>query len=202
MKIRIITALTATTLLLTACQTMEGLQHDLGSLGSSISEALPTKNAVTAANVGENCPPLSIDPQLDEAVEFYEMDKPSEKTKISEFSIIGAQSECTLDAEYINMRVDLSFAGELGPKARRRDIDKPFFAYPYFVSVKDAEGTELAREIFSASVTYENGQQDVKLVETIKQRLPLNDDGSLPDYQVQVGLQLTEDQLFYNASQE
>ena len=49
-------------------------------------------------------------------------------------------------------------------------------------------------------MTYKADQEEIGLIETIRQRLPLNDDGSMPPYRIKVGFQLTEEQLFYNAS--
>ena len=98
------------------------------------------------------------------------------------------------------MRIDLNFHGHLGPKARIKPSDRPFFAYPYFVAVSDSIGNELAKEVFAASVSYEVGQDSIKLVETIRQRLPLDTDGQVPAYQVSAGFQLTEDQLSHNST--
>jgi cytochrome c biogenesis protein ResB len=51
-------------------------------------------------------------------------------------------------------------------------------------------------------VTYGEDQNQIQLVETIRQNLPLTYDGEAPDYQIEIGFQLTEEQLFYNTSQD
>ena len=197
--IRNITILAATTLLLTGCQTLEGIQRDLGSVGTAITEkASDVKTAM--APVDDTCPPIMVDPQLDSASDFYDMEKPSEANAISHVYLTRTASECAIEGDFLTMQIDLNFEGKLGPKARRKADDRPFFAYPYFVAVTDANGNELARELFAASVTYEENQNAVQLVETIRQKLPLSKTGRVPSYQIHIGFQLTEDQLFYNAS--
>ena len=209
MNKHLLSLMTATALLLGGCQTLEGLQQDLGNFGSSINEkaaALSTPDEEETAGTEKQqqasniCPDIMIDPQLDSMTEFFDGKKPSDGTKISEIHITHTQSECESDGEYLTMRIDMHFEGSLGPKARRKVGDRPFFAYPYFVTVTDIQGNELASELFAASVTYDADQENIALIDTIRQRLPLNDDGSIPSYQIQIGFQLTEDQLFYNAS--
>ncbi len=150
--------------------------------------------------VSNNCPPIYIDPSLSKMSEFKDMEKPSSYSEVSFIELKSTAQECKIEGSFINMRIDLNFEGRLGPKGRLKTSDRPFFAYPYFIAVTDSMGIELAKEIFAASVSYDEGQDSIRLVETIRQRLPLNPDGSVPAYNVNVGFQLTEDQLFYNTS--
>jgi hypothetical protein len=113
---------------------------------------------------------------------------------------VDSQCDVSADGQMLAMRLDLKINSMLGPKARRTNNDRPFFAYPYFIAITDTQGNELAKEIFAASVTYDVDQNNLSLIETINQQLPLNEDGSRPDYEVHIGFQLTDEQLFYNAS--
>ncbi len=220
MRYIILFALTLSSFSLAGCgSTFEGIQKDFGILSQTVSEktkSLTTQvKAATSKNNGAKapvrigaapqslrggCPPVTIDPQLDMIVEFYDVNKTSPKDEVSHIKLANAQSSCDIDSAFINMRIDLSFEAALGPKARRKKNDRPFFAYPYFIAVTDENNTQLAKEIFAASVTYAADQNNMTLVESITQRLPLNADGSTPYYKIHVGFQLTEDQLFYNAS--
>jgi len=206
------------TLSLNACQTFHGLKQDLSKVGKAVSsgaksakESFQSKETDVAVVENEaepapavindgTCPPISVDPQLSTMSEFYNMEKPSAGTEVSSIELTETATDCRVDGEYLEVKIQLTFAGKLGPKAKRKDGDRPFFAYPYFVAVTDDEGAELAKELFAASVTYKKDQEKIGLVETIRQRLPLNDDGSTPPYQIKTGFQLTEEQLFYNAS--
>ena len=209
MKTQHLLLIGAMALCLSACGTVHGLKQDIGSLGGAVGSTvndLKTKATTASENHAPavindgTCPPIFVDPQLSSISEFYNMEKPSKGTEVSSMEITETASACQVDGEYLEVKVQLSFAGKLGPKAKRKSGDRPFFAYPYFIAVTDDQNTELAKELFAASVTYESKQEKIELVETIRQKLPLNDDGSTPPYQVKIGFQLTEEQLFYNAS--
>lgn len=193
---------------LTACQTWDGLKNDLGSLSETTSQKIATLTAPkegqaqrAVAGVETTCPPIIIDPQLDSMTEFMDMEDTQDENLVSFVAITETKTLCTPTNNTLDMRLDLTFNSKLGPKAKAKESDQPFFAYPYFISVTDGDAQELAKEIFAASITYEKDQAAIELVETINQSLPLNEDGTIPDYQIHIGFQLTEEQLFYNASQ-
>lgn len=191
--------LALTALVLTGCQTLKGIQQDFGAISTTVTEKA---SAITAPDGPPNntCPPIVIDPQLDSASDFSDMENPSDANNVSHIYLTRTASECSVVDGFMEARIDLVFEGKLGPKARRKEGDRPYFAYPYFIAVTDSAGNELARELFAASVTYEADQNAVELVETIRQKLPLNKNGRMPAYQIHIGFQLTEEQLFYNAS--
>lgn len=207
----------SSSLLLSACSsTFEGLQEDWTSLSTATSERFSKltqpqtthtegekENALNSVKADNQCPEIVIDPQFDSLSEYDDMKKPSESNLISKASLTGITSNCKVsaDAQMLEMRLDLKIESALGAKARRTDNDRPFFAYPYFIAVMGSDGEELAKEIFAASITYGAEQDKLSLFETINQQLPLNDDGSLPGYEVHIGFQLTDEQLFHNASQ-
>ncbi len=212
MKIYKIILVSFLALSLNACETFEGVKRDFGLLNTAVGSKVQDIKTVASDNTKEvpqtatvilndgTCPPISVDPQLNSVSEFYDIEKPSSGTEVSTLNLIDTKSACEVNGEFLEVQIEISFAGELGPKAKRKTGDRPFFAYPYFIAVTDNEGTELAKELFAASVTYDSKQEKIQLVDTIRQKLPLNDDGSTPAYQIKIGFQLTEKQLFYNAS--
>ena len=111
----------------------------------------------------------------------------------------GADVTCAVNGEFLVTDIDLAFAGQLGPKAKRKDGDRPFFSYPYYISVKDLSGIELARETFAANAVYDSQTQKTRLIETVRQRLPLNNKKA--PYKISVGFVLTDEQMAYNAGQ-
>lgn len=205
MKILVIIALA---FLLPACQTFSGIQADLKDLGQTVSTKAQSlnrsdDNTNTDQSVALDnplCPSIIVDPQLDTLTEFYDETKTADKYKVSYVHLARASTKCEQGKEYLTLTIDLAFDGSLGPKARRKQGDQPFFAYPYFVSVKDENGQEIVKELFAVSMQYKSDQEQQSVIETIRQQLPYNDNGTLPKYQVHVGLQLTQNQLFYNAS--
>jgi len=222
MKYFILLLLLLSSFSLSACGTFQGLQKDFVINRDKLIEAKENWNKEpqqTAQNAGyqainspqpvhshmgdvvsNNCPPVYIDQNLGRVSEFTDMTRPSPQSEISYIELKSTNQQCSLDGDFLNMRIDLNFEGRLGPQGRMKSNDRPFFAYPYFIAVTDSMRVELAKEIFAASVSYEENQNSILLVETIRQRLPLNPDGSVPAYNVNVGFQLTEDQLIYNSS--
>ncbi|MEM8833188.1 MAG: hypothetical protein AAGB32_01485 [Pseudomonadota bacterium] len=185
-------------------QTFEGLKTDLNKLGNAVSETTSnmTGRSLPANTIvqGDLCPPVSIPEQMGSLTEFNDPQNTGDDQIVSRFVLKQSNAVCETDGGAVAMQIDLTFYGMLGPKAKRLEGDKPFFSYPYFIAVKDINGNELAREVFAANVGYANDQKNVQVVETIRQRLPL-EDGTAP-YTVEVGLSLTEDQLVYNATPE
>lgn len=203
---------------LTACSsTYEGLKNDFKHISnkvygedgliqpqsasaSSSSAKQVVNDGITVLNNLLDCPHLSLDPKLSSASEFYDMKSPSADTEISTIRITDTNTRCDMEADNISMEIDITFEGQLGSYAEGKDSGKLFFAYPYFVSVTDESNTELAKEVFAVSVNYESDTTTFKTTETIKQLLPVDENGDLPAYEIQLGFQLTEEQLFYNAS--
>lgn len=195
---------------LASCETAQGLKRDTHKLWQDLSAMAAPASSAPADDPADSlqhplaadCPPVTIMPELKTLAEFTNPAKPGAATKISEFTLVGAQSDCTRHAAALAMKIDLIFTGKLGPKAKTNKADKPSFAYPYFIAVTNREGAILAKEIFAASVAYGADQTDIKQIETITQTIPIKDDESLTDYRVMVGLQLDEAQLAYNRAQD
>jgi hypothetical protein len=190
---------------LPACtQTWEGLKTDMNKFGDSVQQGIdnmnqPRENA-TVLQQGTDCPPVAVDPETDSLTEFHDPANTADSQIVSRFAFSGADSNCTMGAETVMMAINLTFDGEMGPKAKRKDGDRPFFSYPYYVKVMDMSDNELAREVFAANVKYDSGQSEATVVETIKQSLPLVD-GTAP-YKVEVGFALSEEQMAYNETHD
>lgn len=192
--------------LLSGCSTLEGLQSDLTSGYNSLTSAFdndipdPKEEKRKLPVYDGTCPPVSVRPDLASLIEFYDPTNPSDKSKVSEIRITGVNGTCRVEKDSIVMQIDLSFAGNTGPKARAKSSDKPSFAYPYFIAVTDAQGTVISKEIFAASVSYGAGQNDLTQSESIFQSMPFPDPAAGKAYHVVVGFQLTPEQLAYNQS--
>jgi|GEM_PF-5682738 len=197
------------TLALAACaETWDGVKRDFGSLSEAVTKT--TNNAreslsqpsdsATVIMQDKLCPAVMINPKLASITEFNDPEKNSDDMIVSKFKVVDSNTICEIDGDYVAMQIDIVFEGSLGPEAKRRSGDKVFFSYPYFVAVFDLEGNQLAEEVFAASVNYDNGEEKKKMVETIRQRLPL-EKGVAP-YQIGIGFSLTEDQMVYNGVTE
>lgn len=210
-KLTLLTLTSISVLGLSACtSTWEGLKSDLGSFGQTVTETsseLATKAKATTKSTMASltdrtplCPPLLVNPALDTITEFNDPAVTKDSEIVSTLRLTSAETTCERNGDLVAMEINLNFEGNTGPKAKRKSGDQPFFSYPYYVSVNDMEGMELSKEIFAAGITYESDQSAVIHKETIRQRLPIKA-GKVP-YSIEVGFQLTSDQLAYNAEQE
>lgn len=192
-----------TALSLGGCSTVEGLKQDITSGYNAVSGKIaslvdPVKEAKKKLPVYEGaCPPVSVRPDLSKLVEFYDENKPSDSTKVSEVTIKGVQNTCRIEGDKIIMQIDMALSGKTGPKARKQPKDQPNFAYPYFVAVTNNQGQVVFKEIFAVSLAYGREENEMTLTESIFQNMPIPETAG-ETYNVVVGFQLTDAQLAYN----
>lgn len=148
--------------------------------------------------LASNCPIIEQDPALTVLHEFENPSSPSMDSKISQVDLASIKNNCAIEGEFLSVTMDIAFNAILGPKARAKESDRPYFSFPYFIAVTDMNGAVLAKEVFAVSMSFEQGEEAVQTIETIRQNLPLEADGSLPNYKMQVGFELTDEQLNYN----
>lgn len=200
-------------LLLSSCQTLEGLGNDLDSAWNASADAF---TRVTARDVTDErdalakkaagpavsitCPTVKVMEELRRSVEFQDPAKPSDKTEISRATIKNVSARCS-QGDDLAVELDITVDTALGPKARVKKTDKPHFVFPYFVAVVGPQGNVMAKEIFATSFAYENGEDTMAKTETITQYIPLGDGGTLPAYSILIGFQLSEEQLTFNRTQ-
>jgi len=191
--------------LLSGCaETWDGIQRDWNVMGKNVSEKTTEardslsqpEDKATVILQDKLCPTVIIDPNMHSITEFNDPAKTNDNLIVSKFKITDSNTLCETDGEFVSMQIDLTFEGNIGPAAVRSGNDKVFFSYPYFVEVKDLDGNQLAQEVFAASATYERNETKKKMLETIRQNLPL-EKGTAP-YQVYVGFSLTDEQIAYN----
>ena len=190
-------------LTLGGCSTLEGLKSDLSSGFQSVSNTVsnvvdPDEEKKKLPVYDGSCPTVSARPDLRRLVEFYDPEKPTDATKISEINITSVRNVCRIENGQLVMQIDFALEGKTGPKARVKPSDKPSFAYPYFVAVTDPQGNVLSKEIFASTVAYASDQTELKQTESIFQNMPFPDASIGQSYSVVVGFQLTPEQLAYN----
>lgn len=192
--------------LLSGCAMIEGAGTDLRNWGNYIDRKLnqeqtneqASSNLQSLAMLDGNCPPIEQLPQLSVFHEFTDPTNPSADNKMATVNIVNIAGRCNKEGDFLSVTLDITFNSMLGPKGRSRPSDRPFFSFPYFISVMDNQNTVLAKEVFAVSTSFEQGEEAISTIETIKQNLPLNSDGSVPAYIMQVGFELSEEQLRYN----
>lgn len=104
-----------------------------------------------------------------------------------------AKGDCTFDKTGINVTMNVSLIAQTGPAMTGQTAD-----FAYFVAILDPDGKIIAKKVFPAPITFADGQKRRGSVETIDQRIPLADYHQAGKYRVEVGFQLSEEELSYN----
>jgi predicted small secreted protein len=185
---------------LAGCQTFNGLQKDIESLNIPSFGKSDEQYAQDIVYDG-NCPGVEAVEELSALSEFTDPTDQSANNLISRIEISNMQSACNYDENSVTVDLRADFQGMIGPQGRSSAGDKPSFSYPFFVAVTSSSGKILAKEIFSAALTYAPGQVTQTYTEKMRQIIPLESRDKGSKYKVLVGLQLTPDQLAYNRQQ-
>ena len=153
-------------------------------------------NVMNVANNG--CPQVQIVNDLKQLHQFTNPDAPKANQSISSVTMDVISHSCTTDEKGMVMDMELGFNGDLGVNGRMVNSERPSFSYPYFVAVTNAQGSILAKEIFAATLSYNQSGDQVSQSETIRQVMPAGTDTG--SYKVLVGFQLNPQELSYNRS--
>ncbi len=185
-------ALLACVLSLPACETMDGFVKDIDSLNlpaMSMSESGPDQLVYNS-----NCPEVEIVKDLRTATQFGNSGDMSPMNIISEIDITRADSACDYAEKAVTVDLNLSFTGSRSNAAAA----KTFMTYPFFVAVTSPGGDILAKEVFSANMTYEAGQTAQTYYDKMRQVIPVENQSRGSRHKILVGFQLNPDQLAYN----
>jgi hypothetical protein len=100
---------------------------------------------------------------------------------------------CKPERRSVTVDLQVAIAAERGPANRegRQDIE-------YFVAVVDPQGEVLTRQNFRMSFAWPENRTRVGSVDELEPRIPITAPEKAPEYQIWVGLQLTEEQLAWN----
>ena len=185
------------TLGLAGCQTTANtMWNDVKTFSLSTLEPVTKEEAGTRMVEGM-CPEVVVVDDLSFMSEFADGSTRSNQL-VSRVLMNGAQTTCSFQRDFVELDIKLSFTGELGAKGRLRPNDKPYVAYPFFVAVTDQERNLLAKEVFSASMTFNRDENSHTYVENLRQLIPIDSQGEANDFVVMIGFQMSEEQLRYN----
>ncbi len=192
-------ALSFCVLALGACQTFENLASDIEHVSGDRAAA----GAITPMQESETllaspCPQVEIVDDLSSLSDFTSPQKMTKDNLISRVDLSSAESTCKLASTSAIVDLKVVFSGKLGPKARQKSSDKPFFSYPFFIAVTAPSGKIMAKEIFSASLTYDSKENSHAYFENLRQIIPIASKEQAKNYRILVGFQLSPEQLTYN----
>ncbi|MEQ8347142.1 MAG: hypothetical protein RIB84_21455 [Sneathiellaceae bacterium] len=112
-----------------------------------------------------------------------------------EVSAEGISGGCTYRDEGTLVEIELTatFVVERGPALQGDTV-----RFPYYIAIVTRDEQILTKAVFEADAVFEPGQRRVGLSETSRERIPLADGQISLDYEVLVGLQLSQEELAYN----
>jgi hypothetical protein len=106
----------------------------------------------------------------------------------------GIEGGCKFGKDGITLDLTINFTGHQGPKGSKLDSQK----FPYFLAVLSPDGQILQRQVFSTTVSFDNGAGGGTSSEEHRIRVPLKDLSLSPSYQIAAGFTLTPRQAQYN----
>ena len=184
---------------LSACQTADGLVSDISSTFNLDRSSSPYAiSDVEVAKTNDPCPQVHIVDELSSLSEFASVGNTSERNLISRVNLQQVESSCSFQNNQVSVDLKMAFESTLGEKGKLRKNDKPFFSYPFFVAVTDPKGVIMAKEIFSASMTYDRNEDSHTYYESMRQLIPLDRKSHAKRHKVLLGFQLDPAQLKYN----
>lgn len=163
-------------------------------------QELPPQQLSAAAINGVECPPVTVIEELRTLHQFTEGTTARAENNISTVSIASVKTSCTANDNNLAVDLTVTFEGELGARAKEWNMDTPSFAYPYFIATTTPGGTIAAKEVFTATISYERGIGHVVREEKIRQIIPTGGAVYGHDHEILIGFQLTEAELAYNRS--
>jgi hypothetical protein len=184
-------------LALAGCQAADGLMRDLSSVNvPGVSGDRPAKGS-SEYFIDSDCPSIEIVPELTALSEFAPEGSTDPRKLLSHVVLTETRGSCTYKNNSVTVELTMTFEGTLGPAGKQAE-KTAFFAYPFFVAVVDSGGDILAKEVFAASIGYENGADTQIHKETIRQIIPIVSRSDGRRHKIMTGFQLTPEQLAYN----
>lgn len=188
---------------LTGCDTVSGAMTDvkgafsrLGGDKQADDAAMPAAEPLIASD-GVDCPRVGVVEDLNSLTQLSD-DSGRIGTEISSARMASVQSQCAINDKNVIVDMDIMFEGRMGPKGRVKLDDQPSFSYPYFIAITTPSGSITAKEVFTATVAYESGQDTMNHAEQLRQVIPLTGEYNPSDFEILVGFQLSPAELAYN----
>ncbi|MGH1397904.1 MAG: hypothetical protein ACRBCT_01690 [Alphaproteobacteria bacterium] len=181
-------ALIATSL--SACKTFDAIQEDVSSINwptlDGFTSAVETKIETSKTDTliaHDSCPQIEI---------VNDLATINEQTSTA--TISTGQSTCTYKSNSVTVDMKLQFDAT----ANTNETASASASYPFFVAVTDAGGNIMAKEIFSAPVTFSAGTSTQTHFESLRQIIPIDNRKEGARIKIMSGFQLTKEQLAEN----
>ncbi len=196
-----------TVIALTGCQTMNGIKQSVQNIkmpdisGKSASDvAASSASNGLMATAGADCPQVKALPDLASISQFADPINPTAAKMIATTVIDNVGASCQVAPNSVSVELSLDFTGTLGPVGLKDLNGQANYTYPYFLTVITPDGQILSKDVFALSMVYENKQMTVRKQDKLRQVIPLIAGQNASQFQIVVGFQLSESELYYNRS--
>jgi hypothetical protein len=145
------------------------------------------------------CPKVSILSDAAEMTTFQPGGGRDVTDVVLQGEVNAVTSECKYDKDtkVIDMTANLTLVAVRGAALRQGEVTLPFF-----VAVIDRKTQKiLKKRTFQSPVPFPEGRRRSGVSEVIVEHITVGADRTISDYEVLVGLQLTEEQVEYNRKQ-
>lgn len=139
------------------------------------------------------CPVVAIPDDLSHVTQFQ-----GGGTDFANVAVTGrltdAKGDCTFDKDGISVSMKVTLVAQRGPAGST----VPNADFAYFIAILNQDGKITAKKLFPSPVTFADNQQRAGSVESIDERIPLRDYHLAGKYRIEIGFQLTQEELSYN----
>lgn len=117
---------------------------------------------------------------------------------ISEITMSSIEAHCQKNDHNIIIDLDITFEGKIGPQGFSMNEGETKFIYPYFLAVMSPNGAIISKEIFAVPLSYKAYELRTRHTENIRQIIPTGGQLYNDRTALNIGFQLTTEQLSYN----
>jgi len=112
---------------------------------------------------------------------------------IFDAGIQNAKIDCTYSSKGVAIDLGVVLGAERGPAASAHTA-----TVPYFIAIVDPNRNILAKEVFTATLTFPPNVSQAAVMDETQETIPLPKNKSAETYGIVIGMQLTPDEVEYN----
>jgi hypothetical protein len=154
----------------------------------AVATTTPKPEVSTASPI---CPQVAIIREL-ESIQDFGGEKPSPAEFVASAKMVGIDGDCAYTKDGIDVKFELNFVAQRGPRLGGLHID-----FPYFIAVVDPEQNILNKERMVMPFGFSSENRRTQDNVTLHVFIPLDKAQQAlgPNYQILTGFQLTKEQV-------
>ncbi len=150
------------------------------------------KMIINPSQTATNCPPVYLVPDLAQIVQFQN------QSLISQTKITGLDRRCEENSNVLRVIITIEATGQLGKQGKKDAKVQANYTFPYLLAVVDGSGKIIAKDVFALNAVYEKNIVTARFRDQIVQTIPRISGRDIGAYHIQLGFQLSPEELSYN----